>query len=77
MHKYGWTFLTTAAQHGKSNIVNLLIRKGVDVKIPPKFHFCDSYVISAVSSGDLDTLKTILENGCSIKDKSFIAISKL
>lgn len=57
-------FATMAAQEGKSEVLKLLISAGLDVN--QKNDKGDAVLFSAVSSGDVDCVKILVENGADI-----------
>lgn len=57
-------FAIMAAQEGKSEVLKLLIADGLDVN--QKDDKGDAVLLSAVSSGDVDSVKILVENGADI-----------
>ena len=80
--KWGAELMREAINHGKNDIVELLIDRGVDVLSPPEVVQSDdsyrkaSFALQAVAGGSLPTLNVITKNGGSLADGGFITLSK-
>lgn len=80
--KFGGDLLQAACAQGKKDMVELLMKKGADIMNPPdSISGEDSYrrspfIIQAASSGDVDTLMFVLDNGGAIADCGFVTLSK-
>jgi len=80
--KFGGDLLASACQHGKADILELLIQRGADVMNPPELVQGDEtyrkspFSIQAVCGGDIDTFKAVLRCGGSMSDVGFICLSK-
>jgi len=80
--KWGSELMREAINHGKTDIVELLIDRGVDVLSPPEVIASDdtyrksSFALQAVAGGSVPTLNVITKNGGSLSDGGFITLSK-
>jgi ankyrin repeat protein len=80
--KYGADLLQIACVEGKRDIVEMLIKRGVDIMAPPEKVTGDDqyrkspFVIEAVKSGDMDTLECVVKNGGSLTELGAICLSK-
>tara|TARA_B110000285_G_scaffold233275_1_gene306558 strand:- start:1876 stop:3093 length:1218 start_codon:yes stop_codon:yes gene_type:complete len=80
--KFGPDIAQSAVAHGKHEIVELLVSKGVDLMSPPErvpdepSYRRSSYVLQAAAAGDVPTLELVLQQGGSVSDIGFICLSK-
>mmetsp|Transcript_9715 Transcript_9715/g.16354 ORF Transcript_9715/g.16354 Transcript_9715/m.16354 type:complete len:207 (+) Transcript_9715:8-628(+) len=80
--KYSSDLLLIAVSEGRSEVVDFLIDKGADFHSPPELLSDDDqyrrspFILQAVRSGSLDTVKVLMNHGCSILDSGAIGLSK-
>ena len=82
MLKFGGDLLQAACAQGKKDMVELLLKKQADITNPPdritgeESYRRSPFLIQAASSGDVETLMYVLDNGGAIADGGFITLSK-
>ena len=78
---HGDELLLTACEAGNKDAVEFLTGKGVNTYHPPEWsrsrHYrMTPYILAAVKSGSIDTVKSLLDLQCDIATKGFICLSK-
>lgn len=82
MLKFGPDFLAISCMEGSKDGVSGCLERNVDILSPPESvqHVEDyrksPYIILAAKSGDVETFKTVMENGGSLGDCGIIGLTK-
>ena len=78
---HGEDLLQVACEVGNKEAVEFLIKKGIGLNNPPewtrsRYYRMTPYIIQAVKSGCVDTVKAILNAQDSLKYTGFVCLSK-